>query len=280
MRTHPLATICILFLLAVITLAVVAQRVAPYDALRQNVASPLTSPDSTHWLGTDDLGRDSLSRLIVGARTSVEVGLLSVAVTVFLGSTVGIVSGYFGGTADFLIQRLVDGLMGIPGLILAMALIAALGNSIVNVMLAISLALSPGVSRIMRSALLAEKNALYIDAARVVGASHARTGVRHLLPALLPVIAIVTASLAGGAILIEASLSFLGLGTPPPAPSWGGMIGGEAIRYVRSAPWLSIAPGFCITALVLSLNLLGDTIRDEIDPVVRLRHSRTKASAQ
>lgn len=262
-------------LVVVIVLVVVAAGagvMAPYDPAEIHPGDELTGPSQSYILGTDNLGRDVFSRIVYGSRISLAVGIVSVAIATLGGSAIGIVSGYYRGWVDMALQRLVDAAMAFPGLILALAIVAALGPDTKNVMLAIGFTTMPGVARIVRSAVLSVVSAGYIESARTVGASDLRILLIHVLPNVLaPVLILVTIGL-GGAIVAEASLSFLGLGAPPPAPSWGGMLSGSGRTYLERAPLLLWAPALAIGLVVLGFNFLGDALRDELDP--RLRGSR------
>lgn len=276
-RRQPLATASAVVVALVVLLAVAAPLVAPYDPQRMSVGMPLTGPSATNLMGTDNFGRDLLSRIIWGARTSLAVGLIAVGVGVVGGTLVGLVSGYAGGKVDTVIQRLMDALMAFPALILALLITGMLGASIVNVMMAIGVIIIAPVSRVARSVVLAAAGTAYVEAARTIGCSDFRIMRVHILPNILaPIVVVATASL-GNAILVEAALSFLGLGTPPPNPSWGGMVN-EGQRFIESAPWYALFPGLAITVTVLSFNVVGDALRDVMDP--RLRGSGVGSQMQ
>jgi peptide/nickel transport system permease protein len=268
-RRKPLGAASVVVILALVVCAVFAPWIAPRDPFEYAAGRQLQPPGSEFPLGSDEVGRDVLSRVVYGARVSLQVGIISVAVGTALGATLGILSGYLGGRTDLVIQRLVDALMAFPGLVLALAVVAALGPAIRNVMLAIGILVAPGVARIVRSAVLTVKEIPFIEAALAVGASTPRVLLRHILPNVTaPIIVLVTTQL-GAAIITEASLSFLGLGTPPPEPSWGSMLGGTARFRLEQAPWLLWAPATAISLVVLSFNLLGDALRDVLDPRLR-----------
>ena len=251
--------------------AVLAPVLAPFDPEAIHSDHVLSPPGWPFLMGTDDFGRDILSRVMYGGRISLAVGVSAVALGVTVGSLVGLVSGYLGGWFDLLVQRVIDALMSLPTLILALAIVAMLGTSVRNVILAVGIALVPGTARVIRSVALAVKEEPFIEAARVVGCTNLRIIGRHLLPnAFGPLMVIATANL-GSAVVAEAALSFLGLGTPPPTPSWGQMMTGSARTYIVTAPWMAFFPGLVLSLLVLAVNLLGDTLRDVLDPRLRTR---------
>ena len=251
--------------------AIFAPAVAPYDPISISTAK-FESPSFSHPMGTDNLGRDVLSRILYGSRISLYVAMLAVIFGTLVGSFVGLLSGFVGGWFDLIAQRVVDAVLALPGLVLAMALVAVLGASTTNALLAISIVIVPSTSRVVRSAVLGTKQNVYIEGAYSLGASPARVMLRHILPNVAAPILILISAVLGGAILIETSLSFLGLGTPPPNPSWGGMLSGSGRLYMEQAPWLAIFPGVAISVTVLAFNMLGDVVRDVLDP--RLRGSR------
>ena len=251
-----------------VVLALFAPYVAPYDPLQTSWSAIRKAPSAAHLFGTDEIGRDVLARVIWGARASLLAGLVSVCISLSLGVPIGLVAGYVGGFTDGLISRITDAMLACPFLILAIALAAFLGPSLTNAMIAIGISATPIFIRLTRAQVLAVKVEDYVEAARAVGNSHLRIALRHILPNVLPPL-IVQATLAtAAAIIAEASLSFLGLGQQPPAPSWGSMLN-TAKNYVENAPWMAVWPGVSIFLLVLSFNLLGDGLRDALDP----RHS-------
>jgi peptide/nickel transport system permease protein len=248
-----------------VVLAVFAPAVAQYDPLQTSWSAIRKAPSATHLFGTDEIGRDVLSRIIWGARASLLAGLVSVCISLSLGVPIGLLAGYVGGFTDGLISRVTDAMLACPFLILAIALAAFLGPSLTNAMIAIGISATPVFIRLTRAQVLAVKVEDYVEAARAVGNSHLRIALRHILPNVLPPL-IVQATLAtAAAIIAEASLSFLGLGQQPPAPSWGSMLN-TAKNYVENAPWMAVWPGVSIFLLVLTFNLLGDGLRDALDP--------------
>jgi peptide/nickel transport system permease protein len=251
--------------------AILAPVLAPYDPLAAQPERRLAAPSWEHPFGTDDIGRDVLSRIIYGARISLWVGLLAVGIGTCAGTIIGLISGYWEGWLDLVLQRVMDALMAIPGLILALAIVSVLTPSTTNAMLAIAMVIIPGNSRIIRGAVLTTKQNPYVEAARALGSPHLRVIVSHILPNVTAPILIITSIWLGNAILIEASLSFLGLGTQPPIPSWGLMLSSTGRAFMEQAPWLAIFPGLAIGLAVLSFNLFGDTLRDTWDPKLRGR---------
>jgi peptide/nickel transport system permease protein len=248
-----------------VALALLAPYVAPYDPLQTSWSAIRKAPSAAHWFGTDEIGRDVLSRVIYGARASLLAGLVSVCIALSFGVPIGLLAGYAGRWPDALISRMTDAMLATPFLILAIALAAFLGPSLTNAMIAIGISATPIFIRLTRAQVLAVKVEDYVEAARAVGNSHLRIAVRHILPNVVPPL-IVQATLAiAAAVIAEASLSFLGLGQQPPAPSWGSMLN-TAKNYVENAPWMAVWPGVSIFLLVLSFNLLGDGLRDALDP--------------
>jgi peptide/nickel transport system permease protein len=271
-RRKPLGAAGGLVLAGMLALTLLAERVAPYGYDEADVFSRLKAPSEAHWLGTDNLGRDLLSRVIYGARVSMAVGFGGVVVGLLLGTTVGLVSGYFGGRLDLVLQRVVDAFMCFPLLLVALTIMALLGPGLGNVILTLGLVLGVRDSRVIRSAVLSVKAHLYLEAARALGAAHAAMIRRHVLPNILaPIIILGTVNL-GAIILTEAALSFLGFGVPPPRPSWGGMLSGAGLVHMLRAPWLALWPGVALSLAVFGANMLGDALRDLLDP--RLRGGR------
>lgn len=268
-KRKPLATVGAFIIVMFLVVAVFAEAIAPYDPYTFQPKLRLLGPSSDHWLGTDEFGRDVFSRIVYGARISMTVGFLTVLSTTIAGSTIGVVSGYFGGWIDMLIQRFVDMFDSFPAIVLALAIVAARGQGTENVIIALAVVGTPPLSRVVRANVLSLKNRTFVEAARVLGASPLRIMLRHLLPNVVPTIIVLATAGLGGAILAEATLSFLGLGTPPPNPSWGAMLSGNARTYMLVAPWLVIVPGLALTMTIYSFNFLGDGLRDVLDPRLR-----------
>ena len=251
--------------LVFVLIAVFAPLIAPQDPLQTSWSAVRKAPSAQYFFGTDEIGRDVLSRVIWGARASLLAGLVSVSIAMALGVPIGLLAGYMGGWVDGVISRFTDAMLAVPFLILAIALAAFLGPSLSNAMLAIGVSATPVFIRLTRGQVLAVKVEDFVEAARAVGNPHWRIALRHILPNILPPL-IVQATLAiASAVIAEASLSFLGLGQQPPAPSWGSMLN-TAKNYVDNAPWMAVWPGLSIFFLVLSFNLLGDGLRDALDP--------------
>ena len=248
-----------------VALALLAAGIAPYDPVATSWSAVRKAPSAAHWFGTDEIGRDVLSRVIWGTRASLLAGVVSVSISLAFGVPIGLTAGYLGGWVDALISRMTDAMLACPFLILAIALAAFLGPSLTNAMIAIGISATPIFVRLTRAQVLHVKVEDYVEAARAVGNSHLRIALRHILPNIVPPL-IVQATLAiAAAIIAEAALSFLGLGQQPPAPSWGSMLN-TAKNYIDNAPWMAIWPGLSIFLLVLSFNLLGDGLRDAFDP--------------
>lgn len=268
-RRYPLGALGGAILLALILTAIFAPWIAPHDPQETSVALQYAPPGSARILGGDQLGRDVLSRLIYGARISLSVSLLSVGIGVTAGTLIGIFSAYAGGTVDLVVQRLVDALMAFPPIILALGLMAALGASMNNVVIALVVILLPGTTRVIRSQTLSIKELDYVLAARASSAGSVRIMLRHILPNVAATYIVLSTITLGFAIVVEAALSFLGVGIPPDVPTWGGMLTLGASRYINTAPWLAIFPGIAITLVVFAINLLGDALRDVLDPKLR-----------
>ena len=257
----PLALIALFVLVALF-----APALAIYDPLAQDPTAHAKPPSALHPLGTDYVGRDVLSRVVAASRPSLGVGAASMVVAVVVGSALGIVSGYAGGAFDLLVQRVVDVLLTLPGLVLALAMLAVLGAGFGSLIAVIGLVLAPGVARVVRSDTLVVSATGYIEAARAVGARDRRILALHVLPNVRATILVLASLALGNAILFEAALSFLGLGVQPPQPSWGNMLSGPARAYFEVAPWMALFPGLAVSLAVLGFNLLGDSLRDLFDP--------------
>ena len=264
---NPIGMVGAAIVLLTILLAVLAPVVSPYDPSRQGMGR-LVGPSGEHLMGTDELGRDVFSRIVYGARVSLQVGAVSVILALIVGVTLGIVAGFYGGRLDDILMRLVDILFAFPSLVLAILIAGLLGPSRTNAMIAIGIVYAPAFARVIRGAVLGVMAEPYVESARVVGASDPRIMLRHLLPNIMAPIIVMTTVYLSTAILSEAALSFLGLGTQPPEPSWGGMLN-AARRFMELAPWLAIFPGGAIMLIVLGLNFLGDGLRDILDPRIR-----------
>jgi len=261
-----LALLGLAITVAVIVVAALAPVLAPYDPTAQNIAeAQLVGPSLEHPMGTDQLGRDVLSRVLYGAQLSVQVGVIAVGVAILAGVPLGLVAGFYGGYTDEAVMRGMDVVFSFPAILLAIAMVAILGQSTVNVMLAIGITYTPIFARVTRSGVLSVREETYIDAARAIGASNRSIIARDVLPNVVaPIIVQATVSLAF-AILAESALSFLGLGAPPPAPSWGRMLS-ESRNFMQSAPWTALFPGLAIMITILGFNFLGDGLRDTLDP--------------
>jgi peptide/nickel transport system permease protein len=266
MRRYPLGAIGALIFAIFVFAALFANVVSPLDPLTTNSKASLAPPSATFLLGADFMGRDMLSRLIHGARISLAVGVGATALGCVIGIAVGLLSGYLGGWIDLLVQRVIDIMQALPLLVMALVMAASLGPSLRNTIIAIAIPLVPNIARVIRSNTLSLREMPFVEAARAIGMGEMRIAVRHVLPnTLAPIIVLATAQL-GSSILTEASLSFLGLGVPEPYPSWGRMLSESAAEYVRTAPWLVIFPGLVISLVVFGTNLLGDALRDILDP--------------
>jgi peptide/nickel transport system permease protein len=248
-----------------VLVAVTAPLIAPYEPTATNWSAVRTPPSLEHWFGTDEIGRDVLSRVIFGARASLLAGVVSVSISLACGVPIGLVSGYVGGFLDGLLMRITDALLACPFLILAIALAAFLGPSLTNAMIAIGISAMPGFIRLTRAQVLNAKVEDYVEAARALGNPHRRIVLRHILPNILAPIMVQATLAIAAAIIAEASLSFLGLGQQPPAPSWGSMLN-TAKNFLEQAPWMAMWPGAAIFAVVLAFNLFGDGLRDALDP--------------
>ena len=267
-RRQPLGVAGAVLMLALVGTALLADVLATHDPVRTSM-HVLAAPGADFWLGTDNLGRDLYSRVIHGSRISLLVGIASTLLGAVLGGLLGLISGYVGGTTDLVTQRVMDIMQALPILVLALVLAASLGPSLPNAIVAISIPIVPRAARLIRASVLAIRELAYVEAARALGVRHARVAMSHILPNTMgPFIVLITAQL-GGSILVEATLSFLGFGIPEPYPSWGRMLSIAAAEYAEKAPWLVIWPGLAISLAVFGTNLLGDALRDTLDPRLR-----------
>jgi ABC-type dipeptide/oligopeptide/nickel transport system permease subunit len=268
-RRKPLGAASAALIALIVLTAIFADVLAPYDPLAAQPEIRLSPPSWEHPFGTDDIGRDVFSRIIYGSRISLWVGLLAVGIGTVAGMIIGLLCGYCEGRTDLLLQRIMDGIQAIPGLVLALAIVSVLTPNTTNAMLAIAMVIIPGNSRIVRGAVLAAKQNRYVEAAQAIGCRHPRIILSHILPNVTAPILVVASIWLGNAILIEASLSFLGVGTQPPTPSWGLMLSSSGRAFMEQAPWLALFPGLAISLSVLGFNLFGDTLRDAWDPKLR-----------
>ena len=269
MRHKPLGAASGVLILVIVLTAIFANVLAPYDPLDADPTIRLARPSTAHPFGTDDIGRDVLSRIIYGARISLWVGLLAVGIGTAAGMVIGLACGYWEGRLDMLLQRVMDAVQAIPGLVLALAIVSILKPSTTNAMLAIAIVIIPGNSRIVRGAVLSAKQNRYVEAAEAIGCRQPRIVLTHILPNVTAPILVIASIWLGNAILIEATLSFLGVGTQPPTPSWGLMLSSTGRAFMEQAPWLAVFPGLAISLSVLGFNLFGDTLRDDWDPKLR-----------
>jgi peptide/nickel transport system permease protein len=269
-RRRTLGALGAVVIIIMILLALLAGVIAPHDPLETSFLDQLKPPSPDSWLGTDSFGRDVLSRLIYGSRTALKIGFGAALVGASIGALLGVTSAYFGGKIDLLLERVMDILISFPLLILAVAVVTALGNNDTNVIIAITIPIIPRVARVIRASALSIRQMPFVEAARCIGAGHRQIVLRHMLPNVMaPYLILVTAFL-GQAMLSEASLSFLGLGVAEPTPSWGLMLRGASVQFVERAPWLALAPGFALSLAVFAFNLLGDSLRDALDPRLRV----------
>lgn len=267
LKKNKMALLGLGILVILVLLALFADVIADYDTvvIKQNLANRLKGPSAEHWLGTDEFGRDIFARLIHGARVSLKVGIIAVGISIVLGGILGALAGFYGGRIDNIIMRIMDVFLAVPSILLAIAIVSALGPSIINLMVAISISSVPRYARIVRASVLSIRDQEFVEAARAIGANNARIIFRHIIPnSLAPVIVQGTLGVAS-AILSTAGLSFIGLGIQPPAPEWGSMLSGGR-QYLRYAWWVTTFPGVAIMITILSLNLLGDGLRDALDP--------------
>jgi peptide/nickel transport system permease protein len=263
---RPLGAVGAAIIVLMLLIAMLAPLIARYDPVVNDFAAMLTPPSRAHWLGTDAFGRDVLSRLIYGSRTALLVGFGASVLGTTLGAVLGVASAYFGGRVDLYLQRVMDVFLAFPLIILALALVAILGNSIPNLILAIMIPMIPRSALVIRSSALAIREMPYVDAARAAGFGHGRIILRHMLPNVMAPYLIMLTAFLGQAILLESSLSFLGLGVQEPIPAWGLMLRGAAVEFAEAAPWMAVFPGLAISLSVFAFNLFGDSLRDALDP--------------
>jgi len=268
-KEKPLGTVGGIITLLLLLTGIFADFLAPYGMNETHLADTLAAPSAQFWLGTDNLGRDLLSRVVFGARISVIVGLAGAAIATIISVIIGLVSGYIGGKLDMVVQRFVDAVMCFPSLILLMFLISIIGPGMWQVIIVLGLSWGVGGSRLIRGATLSIKENVYVEAARAIGCPTTRILIRHILPNIMAPTIILFSTRVPGIILTEASLSFLGYGIPPPAPSWGGMLSGSGRSYMFMAPWMVIWPGLALSIVVYGVNMFGDAVRDLLDPRMR-----------
>jgi peptide/nickel transport system permease protein len=265
---NPIGIVGAVVVLLTIVVAIAAPLIAPYDPDAQ-LATRLLPPSSEHLMGTDELGRDTFSRIVYGARVSLQVGIVSVFIALLVGAFLGVAAGFFGGRLDSWLMRGVDIMFAFPGLVLAIVIAGLLGASRNNAMIAIGLVYAPAFARVIRGSVLSVMSEPYVEAGRVVGSTNGRLVQRYVLPNIVAPLIVMTSVYLSSAILSEAALSFLGLGTQPPEPAWGGMLN-LARTYMEISPWMAIFPGLAIMIVVLGFNFLGDGLRDVLDPRLRM----------
>lgn len=264
-RAQPLGAVALVLIVVFVLAAVLAPWLAPHDPLEQFRRNILEEPSGEFPLGTDDLGRDVLSRTIHGARTSLLIGVATTGISLVLGTTIGVVSGYFGRAVDVVIQRVMDAVQAIPGIVLLLFIAVILGPSVRNTVIALTVVITPSFNRIARGETLRIREERYVEAARATGAGTPRILALHVLPNLFASVFTLGSLIFAGVIIAESALSFLGIGAPPPTPSWGAMLS-EGVRYVERAPWIILVPAALLSLAVFSFNLLGDALRDHLDP--------------
>jgi peptide/nickel transport system permease protein len=267
---RPLGAIGAAIIILMALAALLAEIVAPFDPLQNNYGAMLHAPNAPHWLGTDSFGRDVLSRLLYGSRTALWVGFSSSFFATTVGAVLGVTCAYFGGKVDLFMQRLLDILISFPLIVLALVVVALLGSGIWNVIVAIAIPMIPRAALVVRSSALALRQMLFVEAALTLGAGHARVILRHMLPNVMAPYLIMLTAFLGQAILLEASLSFLGLGVAEPTAAWGLMLRGAAVDFAERAPWMALFPGLAISLAVFAFNVFGDSLRDALDPKLRI----------
>lgn len=268
MKRNRLAMVGLVIIIILVITAIFADYIAPYDYAEQNLANQYQTPNAEHWFGTDELGRDIFSRVVYGSRVSLRVGFISVSISMTIGVAIGAITGYYGGKIDNILMRFIDIVQALPDILLAIAIMAALGPGLTNLMVAVGIAAIPGYARLVRSSVLSLRDQEFVEAARANGSSDARIILKHIIPnCMAPIIVQATLGVAY-AIINAAGLSFIGLGLEPPTPEWGAMLsGGRA--YIRDYPHMTLFPGLAIVLTILALNLLGDGLRDALDPKLK-----------
>ena len=269
LHEKPVGAAAALVFLLFVFCGVFAELLAPYGFNEISMLERLKAPSWKHLFGTDNLGRDMFSRCLYGAQLSVIIGLTAAALATIISVLIGLLSGYLGGKIDMVVQRIVDAYLSFPELVILIAVVSVVGPGMLQIIGILSLVLGIGGSRIIRSAVVTARENMYVHAAQSIGASTSRVLWRHLLPNIMPPIIVLFTTRVGAAILIESGLSFLGLGVPPPAPTWGGLLSGSGRTYMFQGPWLALAPGLCLTAVVYATNVFGDALRDLLDPRMR-----------
>ncbi|HEX2933660.1 MAG TPA: ABC transporter permease [Candidatus Binatia bacterium] len=267
---RPLGAVGAVVIILMAFAALLAHILSPYDPLLNDYGAMFQAPGTTHWFGTDSFGRDVLSRLLYGSRTALWIGFCSSIFGTSIGAVVGVYCDYFGGRVDLLLQRLMDILISFPLIVLALVVVAVMGSGVWNVILAIAIPMIPRAALVVRSSALALRQMLFVESALSLGASHARIIFRHMLPNVMAPYLILLTAFLGQAILLEASLSFLGLGVAEPIPAWGLMLRGAAVEFAERAPWMALFPGLAISLAVFAFNVFGDSLRDALDPKLRL----------
>ncbi len=270
-RRKPLGAVGAVIVIAMLLMAGFAERIAPHDYDAQIRGARMQAPSAAHWLGTDNLSRDLWSRIVYGARVSITVGFGTIGLGTLLAILIGVSSAYFGGAYDLVVQRVVDAWLSFPYLVIILSVMAVLGPGLLNVILSLSVIVAANSSRVIRGATLSVMSNAYVEAARATGSGHLRIILRHIVPNVMATVIILATIGLGAIILAESALSFLGFGVPPPYPSWGGMLSGSGRTYMFRAPWMAVWPGLAISLAVFGFNMLGDALRDELDPRLRGR---------
>jgi peptide/nickel transport system permease protein len=268
-RRKPIGAASAMIVIAMLVMAAFAEQIAPYGYDEAVRGARMKPPSAAHWLGTDNLSRDIWSRVVFGARVSITVGFATIFLGTLVAAALGVSSGYFGGKYDLVVQRVVDAWMSFPYLVIILSVMAVLGPGLLNVILSLSIIVAATGSRVIRGATIAIAQHAYVEAARAMGCGHARIVIRHILPNVTATIIILATIGLGGVILAESALSFLGFGVPPPYPSWGSMLSGSGRTYMYRAPWMAVWPGVAISLAVFAFNMLGDALRDVLDPRLR-----------